>query len=78
MKKTGFATIGTSRITEKFLQAAGDNPEFRYVAAYSRNLKKAEEFAAAHGTERFCDSLDDLIADPEVEAVYVATPNHMH
>ena len=78
MKKTGFATIGTSKITEKFLQAAGDNTEFRYVAAYSRNLKKAEEFAAAQGAERFCDSLDELIKDPEVEAVYVATPNHMH
>ena len=40
MRKTGFATIGTSEITEKFLQAAKEYPEFQYVAAYSRDIKK--------------------------------------
>ena len=29
MRKTGFATIGTSKITEKFLQASKEYPEFR-------------------------------------------------
>jgi hypothetical protein len=42
MRKTGFATIGTSKITEKFLQAAKEYPKFQYVAAYSRDIKKAE------------------------------------
>lgn len=40
MRKTGFATIGTSKITEKFLQAAKEYPKFQYVAAYSRDIKK--------------------------------------
>ena len=78
MRKTGFATIGTSKITEKFLQAAKEYPEFQYVAAYSRDMKKAEKFAGIHGAEKAYNSLDMLSADPEVEAVYVATPNHMH
>ena len=78
MKPTGFATIGTSKITEKFLQAARECPEFKFVAAYSRNIQKAKEFAAAHGAERFYDSLDEVAVDPEVEAVYIASPNHMH
>lgn len=78
MRKTGFATIGTSKITEKFLQASKEYPEFQYVAAYSRDIKKAEEFAGIHGAEKAYNSLDMLSEDPEVEAVYVATPNHMH
>ena len=43
MRKTEFATIGTSKITEQFLQAAKEYPEFQYVAAYSRDMKKAEK-----------------------------------
>lgn len=78
MKTTVFATIGTSKITGKFLQAAKTYPEFWLGAVYSRNLKRAEEFAAVHGAEKFYDSLDELAADPEIEAVYVASPNHMH
>ena len=41
-------------------------------------MKKAEKFAGIHGAEKAYNSLDMLSADPEVEAVYVATPNHMH
>lgn len=78
MKITGFATVGTSKITEKFLQAAKTYPELKLAAVYSRNLKKAEEFAAAHGAEKFYDSLDEMAADPDVEMVYIASPNHMH
>ena len=78
MKITGFATIGTSSITEKFLQAAKEYPEFRFAAVYSRDLKKAEQFAQSHGAERAYDSLDKLAADPELEVVYVASPNYMH
>lgn len=78
MKTTGFATIGTSKITEKFLQAAEKYPECRLTAVYSRDLKKAEKFAAVHGADKFYDSLDDMAADPNVEMVYIASPNHMH
>ena len=46
MRKTGFATIGTSKITEKFLQAAKEYPEFQYVAAYSRDIKKQRNLPA--------------------------------
>lgn len=63
MRKTGFATIGTSKITEKFLQAAKEYPKFQYVAAYSRDIKKAEEFADIHGVEKAYNSLDMLSAD---------------
>ena len=48
------------------------------VAAGSRSREKARAFAADFGASRAHGSYADLIADPEVEAVYVALPNSMH
>lgn len=78
MKSTGFATIGTSKITQKFLSAAKECQDFKLVAVYSRDIKKAEQFAREQRAEKFYDSLDALVSDKDVEAVYVASPNHMH
>lgn len=39
MKNTGFATIGTSKITQKFLNAAKECEGFKLVAVYSREIK---------------------------------------
>ena len=74
----GFATIGTSKITRKFLSAAKECAGFKLAAVYSRDIKKAEQFAGEQGAERFYDSLDMLAAAKDVEAVYVASPNYMH
>lgn len=78
MSTTGFATIGTSKITQKFLSASKECEGFKLVAVYSRDIKKAEKFAREQGAEKYYDSLDALAADKDVEAVYVASPNHMH
>ena len=47
-----FATIGTSRITEKFLAAAAFCSDFHLEAVYSRDLERAKAFASAHGAEK--------------------------
>lgn len=73
-----FATIGTSKITQRFLNASKECDGFKLTAVYSRSLQKAERFASEQGAERFYDSLEQLAADTEVDAVYVATPNSMH
>lgn len=73
-----FATIGTSKITEKFLEEAQQNENFHLHAVYSRSMKKAEAFAQKYAADRHYDNLDDLAADQEVKAVYIASPNAMH
>ena len=78
MAVINFATIGTSKITQKFLSAAKECAGFKLAAVYSRDIKKAEQFAGEQRAERFYDSLDMLAADKDVEAVYVASPNYMH
>jgi predicted dehydrogenase len=48
------------------------------VAVMRRDGEKARDYARRHGVPRAYDNADALIADPEVEAVYVATPPSSH
>ena len=53
-----FATVGTSKITEHFLEAAALVPELEYDASFSRDAAKAAGFAENHGAKRhFSDML---------------------
>ena len=50
----------------------------RLVAVASRNERRAADFAKRHGAERHYTTLEALLSDDEVDAVYVATPPHVH
>ncbi len=73
-----FATIGTSAITESFLHAASQCEGFSLKGVYSRSMEKARAFGQKYHAEKFYDSLESLALDPEIEAVYIASPNFMH
>jgi 1,5-anhydro-D-fructose reductase (1,5-anhydro-D-mannitol-forming) len=71
--------VGLGRLAEEQLVgafAAAHNG--RLVACAGRTLDRAKEFAATHGVERWYASYEELVRDPGVTAVYVATPNHLH
>ncbi len=53
-------------------------PNSRLVAVMRRSEDKIKDFARRHGVERYYTNVDDLLADPEVNAVYIATPPHVH
>lgn len=48
------------------------------VAVMRRDLAKAEDFARRHGAKRAYNRAEDLLADPEIDAVYIATPPNLH
>ncbi len=73
-----FATIGTSKITKNFLEVARNVPEFKLEAVYSRNMENAKAFGALYGVSKCYDSLEQLAADSQVDAVYIASPNFLH
>lgn len=50
----------------------------RVTAVGSRSLESAQAFAAAHGIPNVHGSYESLVADPEVDIVYVATPHPFH
>lgn len=72
------ATIGSSAIAERFVDAVGQVEGVEYVAAYSRALGRARAFGEPHGASLFFDGLDELAASDVVDAVYIASPNGMH
>ena len=73
-----FAVIGTGAIVEKFLAAARSVPEFSLAAVYSRTEERGAAFAAAQGAPLHFHRPEDLAACPEVDAVYIASPNYAH
>src|SRR4051794_6983077 len=66
--------LSTANITGALLGSG--HGEFAAVA--SRSTDRAEAFAREHGIARAHGSYEALLADPEVDAVYVPLPNSMH
>jgi len=77
-RKVRFGVIGTGKITEWFLHGAATDPRFEAVAVCSRSIERAREFADAHGMRLAFASPDNMASCPEIDAVYVATPNSAH
>jgi len=79
MKTIRWGIIGTGDVTEVksgpgFQQA--NNSEL--VAVMRRNGDLARDYAERHNVPRWYDDAQALINDPEVDAVYIATPPHVH
>ncbi|MFT8917030.1 MAG: Gfo/Idh/MocA family oxidoreductase [Oenococcus sp.] len=72
-----WAIVGLGHIAESFAKAF-QSDEGQLYAVCSRSIEKAETFAAAHKIPKAYGSLDDLLADPVVDIVYVATPHNFH
>jgi predicted dehydrogenase len=70
--------MGTGLILERFLPGADRSRAIDVVAVASRDAERARSFAAAHGISRSFGSYDALLADPDVDAVYIPLPNSMH
>ncbi|WP_050183079.1 Gfo/Idh/MocA family protein [Domibacillus robiginosus] len=68
------ATIGTSSITERFVDAVSKTDALTFAGAYSRSPEKAERL----GAPRVFTDLADLASDEEIDVVYIASPNSLH
>ena len=73
-----FGLVGTGRITSWVLRGARENERFVAAAVCSRSLERARSFAESHGIPAAYDDLDAMLCDPQVDAVYIGTPNHTH
>jgi xylose dehydrogenase (NAD/NADP) len=70
--------LSTANINDKLLPGAEASPDLDVVAVASRDVGRAEAYARERGIERAYGSYEELLADPEVEAVYISLPNSMH
>jgi predicted dehydrogenase len=74
-----WGVLGVARIAvKKVIPAMQQGDRCQIVAIASRDVDKAREAARALGIPRAYGSYEELLADPEVEAVYNPLPNHLH
>jgi predicted dehydrogenase len=75
--KWGLISLGRHsdiKIAPAINQASGAG----FAAVFSRDMATAEAFAEKHGADAAYDSLDAMLADSNVDAVFVASPNFLH
>lgn len=79
MKNLKWGLIGCGDIAQKRVAPAlRDLPECELVAVSRARFELAESFAQQFGAKKSYPDWRELLADEEVEAVYVATPVHLH
>ncbi|MEO6314027.1 MAG: Gfo/Idh/MocA family oxidoreductase [Chitinophagaceae bacterium] len=79
MKKIQWGIIGCGNVTEvKSGPAFNKVKDSALVAVMRRNGEKAADYARRHGVPKWYDDAQQVIDDPEVNAIYVATPPESH
>jgi predicted dehydrogenase len=71
--------LGASRfVPMTLINPARGDAEVVVATVAARDVSRAQAFAAKHGIARVHDSYEALIADPDVDAVYIVLPNNLH
>ena len=70
--------IGAGWIADKMAQAIAPFKDMQVYAISSRSIEKAEAFAKEHDITKAYGSYEDMVADPAVDLVYIATPHSHH
>ena len=78
MPPTRWAIAGPGVMSARLAPDFVHVPDAELVAVGSRSLERAEAFAAEHGAERAHGSYAELVADPDVDVIYIATPHPQH
>lgn len=78
MAKLGLGTIGTSWITDSFIEAALETELYDLNCVYSRRAENAQEFASKYGEIPIETDLDKFVNNDNLNVVYIASPNSLH
>jgi xylose dehydrogenase (NAD/NADP) len=70
--------LGTARINRRLIPPLRVSPGTRLRAVASRDAERAAAYAREWGIARAYGSYEELLADGEIDAVYVPLPNHLH
>ena len=76
MMKVG--TVGTGMVMGIMMTAMNEADGICIEALYSRTEERGRQFAERYGVEKVYTRYEDLLADPEVNWVYVCSPNSVH
>ena len=78
-KPLRWGIIGCGAVTEvKSGPPYQQTKDFELIAVMRRDEEKAKDYAKRHGVPKYYSKAEDLIMDPEVDAIYIATPPDIH
>lgn len=78
MKTYNWAILGCGNIAAKFTTELKELSNANLYATASRDLGNAEDFASKFGFEKAYGSYQEMVEDPNVDVVYIATPHNFH
>ncbi|MFW6259607.1 MAG: Gfo/Idh/MocA family protein [Tangfeifania sp.] len=77
-KTYNWAILGCGHIAHKFSKDLQLLPNANLYAAASRNIRRAEHFVSKYGFDKAYGNYEEMVNDPEVDVVYIATPHSHH
>jgi 1,5-anhydro-D-fructose reductase (1,5-anhydro-D-mannitol-forming) len=78
-KKLGWGLIGASDIAKtRMIEAINGDPDSAVMAVVSSSEDRAKRYAAENGIPKSYTSVASLVADPEIDIVYISTTNERH
>lgn len=78
METLRIGILGAGHIAGKVSGTLRQMPEVRCHAVAARDFWRAEAFAGEHGFAKAYGSYEELVSDPDVDLVYIATPHNCH
>ena len=78
MKKIRFGIVGTNNISDWVIAGGKQDKRFEVAAVCSRTQERANEFAIKHGIPQTFTSIEEMAQSPDIDAIYIATPNCLH
>lgn len=73
-----FGIVGTGWISDSFIEAALVDKRATFTAVFSRNIETAKTFAQKHNIKLTFDNLNSMCQCPEIDAIYIGSPNFCH
>ncbi|MFH7015724.1 Gfo/Idh/MocA family protein [Flavobacterium sp. FlaQc-47] len=70
--------IGTANVSRSFIEVLKESATIKITAVASRSFEKAHLFAQEFGIEKAYASYQELLDDPQIDAVYIPLPNSLH
>lgn len=77
-KKIKWGILGTGRIAKTLATALKIVPNSELYAVGSRTETKAREFATEFNIPNAYGSYEELVSNPDIDVIYIATPHHLH
>lgn len=78
MRKIKYGILSTASIVGRFIQGVRDSKNGEVSAICSRDIHKARQKAQEFMIDKAYDNYDQMLADKDLDVIYIATPNAMH